>query len=542
MIVALVITVPYCFAVTDAGSLLQQINREQQAAPSKLPSVPKSEAQKQDTPVPNGAVVTVKQFVFEGNTLLSSDLLAQALVSYLNHPIDFRKLQEAADVVANLYREAGWIVQTLIPEQDSANGVIKLAIVEAKFGGVVNAAKEPSLVDLPVVLGFFENQIPVGQFLNADDLDRALLLADDLPGVAVSGTLQEGNQEGQTQLVLKMEDEPQYVGDATLDNTGARTTGVNRALVNLYANSPFGLGDLFTVSTIFSAGTDYSRISETFPVGSDGWRVGGSFSHLFYRLITTDFASTQPIGTANTGGLEASYPIIRSRQKNLTFTSNLDEKRFNNQSSGQLISLYKTAALSLGLSGNLFDDFEGGGANSASLTVVQGHVYDNHVATRPDSYTKFKYSFSRQQVIDDDVTFYVAISGQRASHNLDSSENFSLGGMTGVRAYPTGEGSGNEGILLNCELRFKLDRGFALTAFYDHGQISLVKAPTGNGLNEYVLQGAGLGLQWQSGNFPTLKATWSRRMGDNPNPTSLGFDQDGWYKKDRVWLSASIPF
>jgi hypothetical protein len=39
-----------------------------------------------------------------------------------------------------------------------------------------------------------------------------------------------------------------------------------------------------------------------------------------------------------------------------------------------------------------------------------------------------------------------------------------------------------------------------------------------------------------------FKAVWSRRIGENPNPTNAGNDQDGSLNTDRVWLSLSQQF
>jgi hypothetical protein len=43
-------------------------------------------------------------------------------------------------------------------------------------------------------------------------------------------------------------------------------------------------------------------------------------------------------------------------------------------------------------------------------------------------------------------------------------------------------------------------------------------------------------------NGPGLKATWAHRLGDNPNPTATGNDQDGSLLKNRFWLVATLAF
>ncbi len=61
-------------------------------------------------------------------------------------------------------------------------------------------------------------------------------------------------------------------------------------------------------------------------------------------------------------------------------------------------------------------------------------------------------------------------------------------------------------------------------------------------MNTYSLQGAGLALAWQSSAGLNVKATLARRIGNNPNPTATGNDQDGSLTQNRFWLTASWTF
>jgi hemolysin activation/secretion protein len=488
-------------------------------------------------------MVTVTTFRFTGNTLLGNDELAPLVAEYLNRPISFAELQKAAAAVAEAYRAAGWVVRAYLPQQDIQNGVVTIQIVEAVFGGVKIEGVPAKRIALAQIQNGFEAQQPKGAPLNSNALDRALLLADDLPGVAVSGSLQEGANARETDLILKLADEPIIVGEASLDNTGSRSTGSERFTANLNFNSPFGYGDLVSSNLIHTQGSDYLRLGFTLPVGADGWRVGANASALSYRLIAPEFAALNGKGTSSTVGLDANYPIIRSRLKNLYLGMNYDQKQFDNQSSGAIQSHYQIDTFTANLNGNLFDNLGGGGANSASLALVSGRVALGNLdagenAALGGSFSKLRYSLSRQQVITDSVAFYAALSGQDAnSKNLDSSEKFYLGGSGGVRAYPTSEGGGSSGNLLNLELRGRLPQGFVLTGFYDHGHVSNY-----DGSQSYSLKGAGASLSWQAEFGLNLKATWAQRIGTNPNPTATGNDQDGSLHKNRFWLTASQPF
>ncbi len=536
----------------DAGSLLQRLERD------RLPALPRLQAPQAPVPPPMqaqpGVVVTAQAFQFAGNTLLSAEQLAPAVAPFLNRPLDFAQLQAAAAAVAAAYREAGWVVRAYLPKQEITDGIVTIQIVEAVFGKAILEGDAPLRLKFDVAQSIVGAQQTPGQPLNANAVDRALLLIDDLPGVSTVGSLVEGTHDGETDLVFKFANEPLLMGDAMLDNTGSRATGDQRLAANLTLNSALGLGDLISANLVHTKGSDYARLAASVPVGFDGWRIGVNASHMAYRLIAPEFLALNASGKSVSTGFDANYPLIRTRLKNLYLALAYERKDFDNQANGGTTSDYRTNAFTLGLNGNTFDSLGGGGANSASLALSRGHLnLDDSPNRATDAsgpqaagdYAKLRYSLSRQQVITKDLSLFAALSDQIASKNLDSSEKFTLGGATGVRAYPSGEASGAEGKMFNLELRYKLPQNLTLTGFYDWGQVSVNRNNHFTGaaaLNTYSLQGAGLALAWQSSAGLNLKATLARRIGNNPNPTATGNDQDGSLTKNRFWLTSSLPF
>jgi hypothetical protein len=92
------------------------------------------------------------------------------------------------------------------------------------------------------------------------------------------------------------------------------------------------------------------------------------------------------------------------------------------------------------------------------------------------------------------------VSGQTASKNLDSSEKFSLGGINGVRAYPQGEASGDEGYRGTVELRHNVMPNVQATVFYDWGKVTINRNPFGaRGLQQPQPGRCGRGRQRQPG-------------------------------------------
>lgn len=527
--------------IPNAGELLQQIEKEQRP---QLPeqTLPKIISEPQKLAPTGGVKITVKKFNFSGNTLFSNEELASVLAGYLHRPLSFIGLQKASSAIAEHYRKAGWVVRVYLPKQDVTEGIITIHIIEAVFGGV-QLKGELNRLSKKGLLERISSIQAKGKHLNANNIDRALLLLNDLPGISVRGSLSKGQRESETNLLVTTADEPLLQAKISGDNAGPRSTGSGRVKADFYLNSPLKTGDQLVGNTIHSQGNDYGRLAYSLPIGNDGFRMGLSGSYLSYDLVG-DFSSLNASGHSSTIGLNAQYPVIRTRLKNLYIGLNTVHKDFDNEVNTNRTTHYQIDNLSIDLMGNLFDKLGGGGVSNAGLTVTKGRDHLGHIDLAENTalngtFTKLNYNLNRHQVISNKVSAYIALRGQEANRNLDLAENFYLGGSYGVRAYPANEGSGSSGQLLNLELRTQLLQNLILTGFYDYGHVSKTGIAH---LKSYSLQGSGISVAWTIRSRFNLKATWARRIGSNPNKLSNGYDQDGSLHKNRFWLQASTLF
>ncbi|MEI6761567.1 MAG: ShlB/FhaC/HecB family hemolysin secretion/activation protein [Betaproteobacteria bacterium] len=501
--------------------------------------------------------ILVREFQFVGNTLLNTPVLAEVTQPWLNRHLQFSQLQEAANAVAAAYRSTGWVVRAYLPRQEIIDGIVRIQIVEARFGKVrIEAASALRHHDATPIAAFAEQDQIQGQPLNAKALDRALLLLGDLPGLEAVGSLTQGQQQAESDLVLTITDKPLWTGDVGTDNTGSRSTGAARLFANLALNSPWGRLDQGQANLASTQGSDFLRLAYFFPIRSNGLRAGASASLLKYHLVGADFEALGARGDSSTYGLEFSFPALRSRDANVYLTGALDYKAFNNLSANATTSNYHTTAVTLGVNGNQRDSVSGinGGLTQASFNLTVGDVDlrdspnqagDTATTQVAGSYYKLRYSLSRQQPLLQQWSLLASWSGQVAGKNLDSSEKFYLGGSSGLRAYPSGEAGGSDGHMVNIELRWSLSSNVALTGFYDWGAVTVNHNndfPGNAPRNHLLLQGSGLVLGWNSERGTNAKITWSRRVGENPNPGASGNDQDGSLVTDRVWLLVSATF
>lgn len=143
----------------------------------------------------------------------------------------------------------------------------------------------------------------------------------------------------------------------------------------------------------------------------------------------------------------------------------------------------------------------------------------------------------RMQNLGGKWSVYGRVSAQTASRNLNSAESFSLGGPTGVRAYPTGEANGDGGWLTQIEIRYA---GGNLTpyAFYDHGRVkvdaqpSLVSSPS----PDKERAGFGAGVRFALGQWSADAALAWRSTGGAPEAVT------GKDPKPRGWVNVTYRF
>jgi hemolysin activation/secretion protein len=541
----------YAQETPDAGVIQKQI--EDDRLKLNLPTKEEDKLNIDSFVSDSSLTVVIKHITYQGNTLIPSIKLDEITKPYLNRSLNFAQLEFITAQISEFYRAQGWVVKVLLPEQDLIHQTLIIEIIEASLGKIEIEDQSTNL-NLAVIKPMIEKNNVVGSALNARKLDRALLLIDDIPGIKAFGLLKPGDEQKEADLKIKITNDSRLNGNIYLDNMGPRSTGQARIGTNFNINSPFKWGDQVNLSALHTHGSDYLRLAYSLPVGLEGLRIGLNGAKLKYDLISSDLSALQASGSFTSTGLEAQYPIVRSKLKNLYFITNFDRKDYRNEAQGQIVSLYEIKNISMSLYGNLFDNVLGGGSNAANLTAVKGNldlqgspteIIDRFTTKSAGRFNLIRYAINREQNLFGPVTLYAGASGQFAFDNLSSSEKFYLGGPYGVRAYPVNEAGGSSGHLLKLELRTQLPYNFSSSLFYDEGHVIVNHNNNfigASSLNKFSLKGAGLSLNWQYNQSLKIASILSRRIGENPNLTSTGLDQDGSKDETRFWINVSYLF
>ena len=495
------------------------------------------------TPIPVAALAVV------GNThLTTAELIAAS--GFAPGTLTLEQLHQLAARMAGAYHQKGYfLAQVLVPAQDvdaTGGSVVTLQVLEGRYGAVV--LRNASRVQDAVVRGLLGEAVAPGQAIAAAPLERGLLLMSDLPGAAVQSTLTPGALVGSSDLLIDAADTRRYSASVDADNEGNPYTGRVRVGATLTANNPLGLGDQFS-ARLFGATNgllQYGHVGYQLPVAQA--QVGVGYTHMRYWLggIYTSLSAT---GLGDIGSVFASYPLLRSRGANLGALLNFDAKYFSDtQRSAGKTSAKGVRVLSATLSGDAQDSWGGDGFSRFALTAMAGQLdlrgadaqaADFSTVRTNGNYTKLVYSGSRQQRVALDKSVFVGVNGQFANKNLDVSEKMQLGGVNAVRAYPEGEGYGDQGVLLKVEARWDLPRWQAaalalstqpqLFAFIDSGRVTMNKSNSTSLPNERSVRGAGLGLNLVSDQNVLVRLVWAHKLGSAPATSSPD-------AASRVWL------
>lgn len=526
----------------DAGRTLRDLQTQPvPAAPRAAPAV--TVPADADSSASTDQRFAVTEVRIEGNKLIPTPELLPLVAGIQGRESSLGELRQAASRITALYRERGYIVaRAYVPAQELKGGVVVLQVLEGSLNA--SSVANQSIVQTPVLENIIAAQALGGRTVQADALDRELLLMADLPAVgAVNGMLKPGATVGTSDLFITADAGKAYEGQVTLDNYGNRYTGQTRLSAALDVNSPFRIGDRLGVrATATDEALLYGQISYDLPVNGNGWRAGAVLSSGRYDL-GREFDSLDATGTAHTAGIYTSYPIVRGLNANVWVRGALSYRKLKDEIHAVAFTTDKSATLgTLDFYGDLADAWGKGAYSTWRASATTGKLdIDTPAALRIDQlgprsnggYRKFELAASRLQAIAARTSAFAGVSGQWAGKNLDSSEKMVLGGMQGVRAYPQGEGAGDSGWLANLELRQDFAGGLQGSLFYDYGHVKFNETAFAAGPNELTLKGYGIGLGARYDRFD-IKATLAWRDGQQA--------QSAPDRSPRLWVMGRWSF
>jgi hemolysin activation/secretion protein len=540
VVLALASAVALAQTKPDSGQILQQVQEPLRLPPRTAPDVTPKPPPPPPALKPQPKLrVTVTRFTFTGNTLYSEAALQDVVKEFVGKSLDFNELNDVATAVRAYHRQRGYfLAQAYLPEQVIRDGAVQIAIIEGRVGVLELARRPASRLREGLLAGIISSHLNEGDLITETGLERPLLLINDLPTAVVASEIRRSKTVGAADLRVNVDKGEDLVsGYVDLDNEGNRFTGEYRRGLNVNLNNPTGFGDQ---ASFRGFNTDekmwYSRLSYLVPVNYYGTRVGASYSRFDYRLAKTEFEALRANGEGEVTSIYGFHPFVRTRNTNFIVQLSYEDRHLTDRvESANTVSERFVSVLKTNLVGDFRDGFLGGGLNAYTFSFSNGNV---GIAPGADvvadlggrqtlgDYKTWQLQARRLQRVTENTSFLASLAMQRASKNLTSSEKFAIGGPNAVRAYPVSEGSGDEGMVFQAELRYvvpgvrPLGGDFTVMGFFDQGESKLNRKPLAtDNPNFRSISGFGVGATLgKEGNFlARVYAAWS---GDKEVPQS----------------------
>ena len=458
----------------------------------------------------------LKKIVVKGSTVYSHNAFRRWQKRFIDKKVSLALIYRFAEKITAKYRNDGYLLsRAIVVPQNIKNGVVTIQIVEGYIGnlkirGPVKGSK--------MFLKSYGKALLRSSPLKAKDLERYLLLIDDLPGVSVESVLVPSkNEPGASELILTLKHKDMD-SNAGIDNRGTKFNGPIQMRAGTNTNSVLGFYDRFGIQGVLTSNPDELLFFNGFgemPVSSEGTKIfiSGSFSKSQPGSTLKQFNVE---GNSNTFTVRASHPFIRSRGKNLKgylgFTSRNSKTDLLNEN----ITDDRLRILKLGMAYDFVDRLRG--VNLFSLGLSKGmNIMD---ASGPGSlklsradgrsdFTKLSGDILRLQELGSGWSLLTGVGWQYAFDSLLSSEEFGLGGPQYVRAYDPSEVTGDHGIAFKLELQkgvktnWNYLKSLQSYLYFDHGTVAL-RNTTAVQDSSSSLTAVGLGMRgninkWLSG-------------------------------------------
>ena len=479
---------------------------------------------------PGGFEVAIQRIDLVGNTVFPTDRLLALLGAFADESFDLAGLEELARRITDFYRDNGYPFATaFLPPQRVDGGSLTIQIEEGRYGEIRARGDEAIARQAQPFLGSLKPGSPI----ETGPLERTMLILSDLPGVEPLPVLGPGEEVGTADLDVEISTTRRWSAGIRFDNHGGRFSGEHRGHLDFGINRLLMLGDELTFRGLYSEENLFlGTVRYEMPLGYRGLRGFGSYARTTYEL-GKDFSGFSGVANVYSGGI--SYPFMRSQAANITGLLTVDYKELDDRLNKSSYEKKDVLSVTPSARFDFRDTLLGGGVTFGSLGVTFGRLNSDDRLAVSGSFSRISGQVARVQSLPALSTdgfqssLFGSLAFQSGLTRLNSSENFSLGGPTAVRAYPSGEASARSGLVAQLELRHTIG-AFSPFAFYDYGWT----APERD-IRPRVISGAGIGLRVQHAGFNSeVSVAWKLRGGNARS--------DSAQRDPRIWFSTGYRF
>lgn len=540
---------------TQPGKVDREYEKAPQAPrPSSKISVPSLDQQGPPADAEKIRFV-LKAVDIDGNTVLSDDTLSAPFVSLIGQEVSLAQMFAASNEITRLYVKAGYALSlAFVPAQEVKGGVVRVRVVEGYIGDV---EFQDSRSFHSKLWGGFARRLMESRPLKTKDLERYLLLANDLAGVEVKSVFErmEGDV-GATRLVMMIE-RKMFDAGIEVNNRGSRAIGPYRVQLQAALNGLLGAEERFGIFGVrVPDGEELSYLAWRFdlPLTSDGLTFGFDAARSHSKLGTPSLVVLDYQTDGWTGSATFTYPWIRSRAENLYFSAGVVYKDLSADIVATEFTHDTMTIVALGADYDTHDRWGGllqiTGSLRVGLDVFDATQKGDADASRLDAsgeFIKIEASASRLQSLErwPWLQVYTELGMQIADGPLLVSEECGYGGGHIGRAFDPFEIAGDHCIKGLAELRYDVPMGAWANriwmnsaqayGLFDFGYVLKSGDLLAGEKRSDAGASLGLGVRWRSLDHVS-------GLVEVVQPVGLGVAFEDGEKKARVFFGLSVDY
>jgi hemolysin activation/secretion protein len=478
---------------------------------------------------PQAQCIDLAAVSLEGVTAYDLAQFVPYYQDYLTREVGLADLTAIAAAITERYRQDGYFLsRAVVPPQLRGGHMARIQIYEGYVGevSVTGAGAAAATPTLQAIAG----KTP----LRLADLDRALALAGDTPGIKLKSHLEPVlDDPARHHLVVEATTDKVELS-AYADNRGPHSAGPWQTYLRGAVNSALVAGDQASLA-VLTVPFDiksfaYGELAYALPVGKAGDRLRAAFS--LAKAKDGANAISQDVGSDSwSANLSWLHPLWRSRRVNSFAQLTLNARQVEQDWTGGGQYKDEVVALRGMISATVLDQ---GQSTNVWAQVSAGQRGDSAAQlSRPDAsrqFTKINAHAAHYRDLSKHTGLYLSADGQYSKDRLLASEELIVGGAPYGRGYSYAAIGGDRGLVGTAELRAGFKPKNKLLSFvqgygfFDAGKV------WNRGLPATELASAGAGLRLRVGDKTTLGLEAAKPLKKVP------FEKDtGW--KPYMYLS-----
>ena len=482
--------------------------------------------------------------VISNSDLLNKPEFKGKMQKFFGKAVTLGGLDEITKEVINYFREQGFpVVNVVVPQQNVKDGVIQILAIEARVGRVkVEGARWFRPDNIRAEVGLRE-----GDKIDANQLQDDVGWLNTNPFRTSDLVFEPGEKEGTTDLVIQTKDRLPLRVYTTFDDYGIDLTGKNRQSLGFNVGNLFSLDhqagfqyttawkDIFNSMNAYSGSysipfpwrnsmTVYGSYTKSDATLTDGQNLQGDSWQISERY-NVPLPSLGPLSHSFFAGTD----FKQSKNALIIFGTNIGA----GANSG--LAPFSIFQLTAGYDATVQDDW-GLTSGEAAVYYSPGGVggwnnqnqFSQVVQNANDNYVYGKFNLNRTFILPYKFTISGNFNAQLASTPMMPTEQYGIGGYNTVRGYDERSANGDQGYIVNVELRtppgsiFKMfgdqsvDDSLQFIGFFDYGFTQDIQSPAGTLEQTVYLMSFGPGIRYNIDRFVTVRFDWGFQLHQAP--------------------------